>query len=124
DAKFINGGQQIAIQEASSFNEANPDQLQTSKWIALDRSGAVSDLLDVTFFNSLVAAPQGFAVLDLQYLGENQTNPKYTFDWYSNGSVTTLWSFESTDLSTSWELVWSAYTQPAPNLPSFPEFTG
>ncbi len=124
DAQFINGGQQIAIQEVSSFDEGNPDQPQITKWIALDRSGTVSDLQNVTFYSSLTAAPQGYAVLDTQFLGENQTNPRYTFDWHSNGGTTTLWSFDAPDFSYSWELVWSAYTQPAPNLQPFPAFTG
>jgi hypothetical protein len=124
DAKFINGGQQIAIQEVSPFDQNHPDRPQVNKWVALDRAGSVSDLQTINTYGTLVAAPQGYAILDAQYMGDNQTQPRYSLDWHSNGGTVTLWSLDAPDMSNTWEIAWSAYTQSVPGLPEFPTFAG
>jgi hypothetical protein len=121
DAKFIKGGQQVAIQLLSSFDQNNPNQLQTIKWIALDRAGNQTDLLASEGGSPVVAAaPSGYVALDQQQTfdanGTGQSQFKLTYN--AAGQSQELWA--STVGFDYWELAWSTPLVPSGDLQPFP----
>jgi hypothetical protein len=118
DAKFINGGQQVAIQMLSSFNPDVPDQPQTIKWIALDRAGLVSDLVSSNGNPTVAAAPGGYITLDQQLVDTANGQSQFTLTANTNGTSTPLWT--SAVGFDYWELAWVTPAVAAPNLAPFP----
>jgi hypothetical protein len=120
-AKFINGGQQVAIQLLSSFDQNNPDQMQTIKWVALDRAGNVTDLLSSIGGSPVVAAaPDGYVALDQQQTfdanGTGQSQFKLTYN--AAGQSQELWA--SSQGFDYWELAWSPPLVASGDLGPFP----
>ncbi|MEO8608285.1 MAG: hypothetical protein ABI690_10405 [Chloroflexota bacterium] len=121
DAKFINGGQQVAIQLLSSFDQNNPNQLQTIKWVALDRAGNLTDLLSSVGGSPVVAAaPNGYVALDQQQTfdanGTGQSQFKLTYN--AAGQSKELWA--STVGFDYWELAWATPLTVTGDITPFP----
>jgi hypothetical protein len=121
DAKFVNGGQQIAIGLLSPFDEQNPTQ-QVIEWVLLSRTGQVTELTRANrmMSGSLVTAPDGAALLDFTPASAGNSVARWEFNYYAHGVVTTLWSFESQLTAPQIELAWGADVASAGDLQPFP----
>lgn len=118
DAKFINNGQQIAVLLLPGFDPNNPE-MQPSKWVALDRAGTVTGLATVPNYAQLLAAPNGYVLLDFTFQNPAEyANPLYTLRY----GTTTLWQNAPADPSVNWELAWVTPSPMAEGLQPFPAF--
>jgi hypothetical protein len=121
NAKFIDGGEQVAIQLLSSFdpNAADPGAInQTIKWIALDRAGNVTDLLSSNGNPSVLAAPDGYVALNQQITDPNNGTSQYNLTYNGGGESQELWA--SQDPMAYWELAWATPITPTTDLQPFP----
>jgi hypothetical protein len=118
NAKFINNGQQIAIQLLSAFDENNPDIIQSIKWVALDRAGNTVDLLSSSGNLQLEAAPNGYIVLDQQLSDANNGESQFHLSYVSNGQSNELWASQTG--FEYWELPWVTPMVAASDLQPFP----
>ncbi|MBZ0291470.1 MAG: hypothetical protein K8L99_02785 [Anaerolineae bacterium] len=117
DVRFINNGQQLAI---LLFPPFSPDQTTvdtSTRWIALDRAGNITELQTNTEFGGgLEAAPGGYIYLKMTPNENDFEASQFALSWYNNGQAQELWSAQGQ----AWEIVWSA---PTPSAPDFPAFT-
>ncbi len=117
DARFIDGGQRIAILLFPQLTPNTEPGAEPTRWITLDRSGTVSDLqVNMEFGGGLLAAPEGYIYMNMEGSPEAAN---FILEWYNNGQRRELWSAAGQ----AWELVYSAPTTTTPNLPAFPTFT-
>jgi hypothetical protein len=117
DTVFIDGGQRLAILLFPAYDPQQPLDDLATRWVALDRSGAVSDLQTNTEFGGgVLAAPDGYAYLRVGYADGRPELARFTLEWHSGGQRRELWSVDGQ----AWELVWSAPTAPASGLTPFP----
>jgi hypothetical protein len=122
DAGFINGGQQVAIQLLSPFNSDTPDAPLTLKWIALDRSGQIVDLVESNGNPSVMNAPGGFVALNQTITDPATGASQYSLTYSTNGQATELWSGQS-DMG-AWELAWATPGAPTEGLQPFAAVSG
>lgn len=118
NARFINSGQQIAIQLLSAFDENNPDIIQSIKWVALDRAGNTVDLLSSSGNLQLEAAPNGFVTLDQRLSAVNNGESQFFLSYSTNGQSNQFWSSQTG--FEYWELPWVTPMTPAVDLQPFP----
>ncbi len=120
DVRFIEGGQRLAILLFPQLTPGTEPGAEPTRWIALDRSGNVSDLqVNTEFGGGLMAAPEGYLYLSANIVEENPDASQFTLEWYRGSQRQQLWSAQGQ----AWELVYSAATTTVPNLPPFPTFT-
>jgi hypothetical protein len=120
DARFINNGQQVAAMVQPPFDESNPNAPIQYRWIAVDRTGSVTDLFTVTAFTYLEGAPDGYVHLVWDSPNQDPTNATFRLIYTANGQATELWSMAgSADQFGAWELAWAAPMPAAPGLPPF-----
>jgi hypothetical protein len=118
DARFINHGQQLAIQLMSPSDfEQNAEV--TYQWVALDRTGSTTELLTEVTYSTLAAAPEGYLLLRLTSEGTDVVTFQSHLDYAILGGETTeLWASESSP-GESWEIAWAAPTEAADDLLPF-----
>jgi hypothetical protein len=120
DAKFIDGGQRVAVYLLAPFDQNNPSA-QISRWVTIDRTGAVADLTPDSAFSSLRAASGGAVVLENAFLNADQTGGVRTsLTRYTGSTATPLWTLETADIQFNWELAWASPVTPAEGLSPFP----
>jgi hypothetical protein len=114
DARWINGGQQLAILQVSAFDEDHPDQ-QDSRWLALGRDGSQTELAAGAIFSQAAAAPGGMALFEMSFnadFSQQYFNLSYVD---GRGQRVPLWS----DQEPGWELAGATPGPLADNLPPF-----
>lgn len=122
DAVFINNGREIAILIIPPFDPNNPNAVGSTKWIALDRTGATRDLDPEVLFSQLAPAPEGHLYLDTVYRGDFNTDPLYSLTYYGPANFITLWENAPGDGQPNWEIAWTVPTPVAEGLTPFPTF--
>ncbi len=123
EARFINNGQQVAIQLSQPFDESNPNAPIQYKWVAVDRAGNVTDLFIDTSFSYLFGAPDGYVRLVWDSRNQDPNNATFHLLYAANGETTELWSMAgSNDQFGSWELAWAAPMPAAEGLQPFIAF--
>lgn len=119
---FIDNGRRLGIELVSPFDPNNAIQPQTTKWVALDRTGAITDLVNNNYvLNSDVRGiVSGNVAFTTQYADATYTNPTYRLSFTVGGRSTEVWSKQETDPAVTWELAWATPMSIDPNLPAFP----
>ena len=122
DARFINHGQQLAIQLMSPSDfEQNAEV--TYQWVALDRTGSATELVSDVTYSTLAAAPEGYLLLRLTSEGTDVVTFQSHLDYtVLVGETTELWASEPSP-GESWEIAWAAPTEAIEDLPPFPAIT-
>jgi len=119
-AKFIDDGQRIAILLFPAYDPNLPVGAQPSKWVALDRSGNVTDLQTDLEYSDVAPAPGGYAFLRTRLPQTENEMVRTSLEYYSNSTgMAELWSAEG---ATIWEIAWSGPMSTLDNLPPFPTF--
>jgi hypothetical protein len=118
NARFINNGQQIAIQLLSSFVGEGVEYVQTIKWVALDRSGNTVDLVSSIGNVQLEAAPNGYLTLDQRVADPSNGHTQFYLTQNINGQSNELW-VSQTGLE-YWELPWVTPMVASGDLQPFP----
>jgi len=121
-ARFINHGRQLALSLFPSYNPDAPDVNSGIRWIALDRSGSVTELFSSPYFAEVLPAPDGYIVLIQNYENGNPQQGSFSLTLVSGGVSTVLWE-DANAGDASWELAWATPTELASDLPPFPTFT-
>ncbi|MEP7291995.1 MAG: hypothetical protein ABI835_09435 [Chloroflexota bacterium] len=116
---FIDNGRQLAIGELQAFDLNNPEAQQTTRWMALDRSGTVSELASGLGFSELSSAPDGYIIL---WASDNNIPSTLTLEYRSGRETTQLWQQQANN-GISWSLLWAAPTPTADGLAAFPAVT-
>lgn len=114
NAEFIDNGRQVAVQLLAPYDPESVE-LQSTRWIALDRSGAVTELPSGGTYSEIASAPDGFVLLGLDF-AEDFSNPHTTLTYFMGESETVLWE----DASDGWSLAWSLATAADEGLQAFP----
>ncbi|MBN1679028.1 MAG: hypothetical protein JW966_01965 [Anaerolineae bacterium] len=117
--RFINDGQQIAVMLYPPFNPDAPNEIPNPRWIAIDRSGAVTDIGTSVEYSDVANAPGGYALLTVAYSGDNYENTTYTLTHHAGAEVRTLWTADTS----GWELVWTSPPAYSMELAPFPAVT-
>lgn len=115
-ARFIDNGRQLAINELEAFDPNRNPGGQATRWMVLDRSGAVSELASVPGYSDLSAAPDGYIIL---WGSDNSASPVLTLEYRSGREATPLWQMQETG-GITWSLLWTAPTPTADGLQPFP----
>lgn len=115
NARFINSGRQVAVQLLAPFNPDSMDA-QSSRWVVLDRSGTVSDLVSVGNYSEIAPTADGYLLLAVEFLGDNFSNPQSRLLHYNDANAQELWK----DPSSDWTLAWYPPIIPAEGLAPFP----
>lgn len=112
-AKFIEGGARIAINLMAPFDPSQPlVTFQTTRWLALDRMGTLTDLVAPTAaYSELVPAPSGYMLLNFAYQDDDFSQPLISLQYHTNDQTTELW--QTTE--EYWNIVWTA-PLPMPEL--------
>ncbi len=121
-AKFIEEGQRIAILLFPAYDPNQPVGAQPSKWVALDRTGNITDLQTDLEYSDIAPAPGGYAFLRTRLPQTENEMVRTSLEYYSDNTGTNmaeLWSGEGT---TIWEITWSGPMTALDNLPPFPTF--
>ena len=119
ETRFIDNGRQLAIGELEAMNPDEPPINQQTRWMALDRTGAVSELAGGLGFSQIAAAPDGYVLLSAS---DNSATPLMTLEYRSGRETITLWQQQETG-GITWQLLWSAPTPTADGLQPFPVVT-
>lgn len=117
---FIDSGRALAIQLIQSVNFDQPEQRQAVRWVALDRTGEVTDLPLMGDFVDVRGATDGYAAL----LGRNMNGegmPEMSLELTTPEGTVTVWSANMQFGGVTWELPWTTPMITAPNLAPFPE---
>jgi hypothetical protein len=122
DANFINGGQGVAIQLLSPIDPNAPDQLPSIKWVTLDRTGQLTDLIESNGNPVVESAPNGYVVLNQTITDPATGASSFGLTHNANGQSTDLWSASSD--TGFWELAWVSPTAPADGLQPFTAVSG
>lgn len=112
--RYMDDGQRLALHLAAPFSA---ETSTPSRWVALDRGGALQDLTSAAGYAQVRGAPGGYVVLQ-SFVPEGGGAPTYTLDYVTGGQISTLWAAPST--ASAYELVWSPPVTPAAGLPPFP----
>lgn len=115
DTKFIDNGRQLAIQELQAF-DPNSTAGQAIRWIALDRTGQVTQLASSVGYSQVAAAPDGYAILQASDSG---ASPTMTLEYQSGRETTTLWQ-QQTGGGANWMILWAQPVPPVRGLTPFP----
>jgi hypothetical protein len=117
---FIADGTQLAIGELQAFDPNTNPGSQTTRWIALDRSGNVTELASGLGFSEIAPAPNGYLLL---WADSTSATPLLTLDYRNGSETTTLWQEQATS-GIVWSLAWTAETAAAQDaLTPFPAVT-
>lgn len=121
DTAFINNGRQLAIGELQAFDVNSSPGSQTTRWMALDREGNVTELASALGFSQLATAPDGYVLF---WASDTSATPLVKLDYHNGaGETTTLWQEQATG-GIVWSLVWTAETAaPQDALTPFPAVT-
>jgi hypothetical protein len=115
DARFIDNGQRIALYLSSGSETEGA----SNKWVLLDRTGMVTDLLSTTTFSQMRAAPDGYVFFNLNFSNMDEfSDPNYTMSY----GTTLMWQSPPNEPSPMWELAWVTPSPAGENLPPFPAF--
>lgn len=113
NTQFINGGAQLGVLLLSTFDAENPGQ-QQSRWIALGRDGAVSELAAGTTFSQLAGAPGGAVLFELAFSADF-TQQSFTLSLIGEQN-TVLWQADDP----GWEFASATPVASSADLPPFP----
>ncbi len=117
DTRFIDDGQRLALQLVAPFDAAHPEELgYPTRWIAVDRAGAVEELTSASSYAQVRGVPGGYVVLQV-FSPEGGGPATYTLDYNSGGQIRTLWAQQVQN--TAYDLAWSPPMTLAPSLPPF-----
>lgn len=121
DLAFIEGGQRLAINLLEPFDMENPENMQTTRWVALDREGNTEELATPESYSQLANAPEGFVLLEGITADPNMGRYDMRLSYNSGGESTTLWYMEANEDvgGIFWELAWTAPIEAAEDLPPF-----
>lgn len=119
DLEYVQGGGALAIQLTSGSSQGD----YNNRWVLLDRSGAVSDMVltGLSMFPQIRNAEGGYLVFDSAY-DEATGNTNYNASAISPGGMLNLWS-ASTPADQSqgyWELLWAVPAYFPEGAPTFP----
>jgi hypothetical protein len=116
DTRFIDDGARLALHLVAPFDAAQPESVgYATRWIALDRAGAVDELTSDASYAQVRGAPGGYVVLQAYASPGGAT--VYTLDYNSGGQIRTLWNTEAQN--TAYDLAWAPPMTLAPGLPPF-----
>lgn len=115
-ARFVDDGRRLALHLTAPFNPDSTDAGTPSRWVAVDRSGAVQDLTSAAGYAQVQSAPGGYVVLQ-SFAPEGGGAPTYTLDYVAGGQISTLWAAPSA--ATAYELAWTPPVTPVEGLPPF-----
>jgi hypothetical protein len=105
DMQYINDGQQLAIM-LTAQDTTSADMVVNNRWIALDRTGQTTDLVQTTDWVTLRDAPVGYVLFTPTLTDPNDFASRiFTFAYYSGGVETPLWT--SPLPGQYWDLVWA-----------------
>lgn len=116
DATFIEGGQRIAVMLYTFDPQTN---LPAVRWIALDRAGVQTTLIESAGNAQIEAAPAGFVTLAQEGQLDGVTIPQFKLSYTTGGQTTELWASDTSQMA-YWELAWVAPDTAAAGLPPFP----
>lgn len=117
DARFIDDGARLALQLVAPFDAAQPEDVgYATRWIAVDRAGALEELTGTASYAQIRGVPGGYVVLQA-FAPEGSGPAIYTLDYNSGGQIRTLWNTEAQN--TSYDLAWAPPMTLAPGLPPF-----
>lgn len=120
DTAFIDNGAQLAIGELQAAAAGADPGSQFTRWLALDRSGKVTELASSLGFSEIAPAPNGYLLLSAN---STDMTPLVTLDYFDGTQTTTLWREQATT-GIVWSLVWTAETPAAQDaLTPFPAVT-
>ncbi|MCC6615836.1 MAG: hypothetical protein IT320_20365 [Anaerolineae bacterium] len=105
-AMFINDGRDILIQLLQPFDPDNPPTTQATRFVALDRSGAVRELDGFIALAEPAPVPGGYVMLWSEDTGGTAPPPIHLTD-YSASEPNEIWSIISDNYGVSWSIVWS-----------------
>ncbi|MCZ7542542.1 MAG: hypothetical protein M5R40_02910 [Anaerolineae bacterium] len=119
---FIDNGRRVAVLIVGAYNPET-DSAPT-EWVALDRAGAAVKLsAPAERVQRLVGAPEGYAFLQLEFLGGDPplSQAQLYYHRFVDGGTALesrlLWEDAS---QPGWDLVWSSEMPAAPGLNPFP----
>jgi hypothetical protein len=115
-AAFVDDGQRLALQLVASFNEAASETATPTRWVSVDRGGAVTELTSAAGYAQLAGAPGGYVVLQA-LTPEGGGAPTYTLDYNAGGQIRTLWAAPNS--ATAYDLAYAPPMPPAAGLPPF-----
>lgn len=121
DIRYINDGQALALQLVPG-TPSSDGVFPSSRWIALDRTGAVTDLNvpSESGYPLLRNAPGGYLVFDI-FSGADGSS-SYSASLITTAGATPLWNASSPTFEAGyWELVWAVpaiYPDEATPFPS------
>ena len=113
--RFIDDGRRLALQLVAPMDPAATDARVPTRWIAVDRSGAVEELTGTASYAQLAGAPGGYVVL--QAFTPDGGLPTYTLDYNAGGQIQTLWAAESS--ASAFDLAWAPPVTAGAGLPPF-----
>ncbi len=116
DSEFIEDGQRLALSLLEPFDESNPSDSNAVRWIALDRSGNVTELATNTGYSQIVNAPGGYVYL---YGSNPEVGNTVTLEYRVGGQTQTLFSGQSDNSGAAWSLIWTTPSTPVTGLPAF-----
>ncbi len=115
-AAFVDDGQRLALQLVAPFNEAASETATPTRWVSVDRGGAVTELTSAAGYAQLAGAPGGYIVLQA-FTPEGGGAPTYTLDYNAGGQIRTLWAAPNS--ATAYDLAYAPPMPPAAGLPPF-----
>jgi hypothetical protein len=119
--RFIDNGQRLALQLLSPYDPNQPASPQSVRWVALDRSGKLSDLTTSMLGNvDVMGVPNGFVALAQAIPNGDYSQIEYHLVYSVNGQVQEVWNARPGSSAQTWELAWAAPAPTAVNLPPFP----
>lgn len=120
DLAFIEGGRSLALQLLESFDPAQGELPQQTRWVAINRQGESRDLGVQSDYTQLIGTADGFAALVADDInGQPGTTPSIRLELHEGGEAQQLWEVNPGGPGLSWELVWSTPMTPAEDLQPF-----
>lgn len=117
DANFIEGGQRIAVMLYSFDPQTS---LPNVRWVALDRAGTQTTLVESPGNAQVETAPGGYVSLVQEGQLDGVTIPQFKLNFAAvGGQPAQLWASDTTQMA-YWELAWVASDTGATGLPPFP----
>jgi hypothetical protein len=117
-ARFIDDGRRLALQLVAPFDPSAVEVSTPTRWIAVDRSGALTELTSTASYAQLAGVPGGYVVLQA-FTPEGGGAPTYTLDYNTGGQISTLWTAPGS--ASAYDL---AYATPIVRAADLPPFTG
>lgn len=118
EVKFMDGGARIAIHlQAPYDSEAALRNFPVNRWVALDRNGDVTELMEASpIYSELVAAPDGYVLLLSAYHSDSRQPITGLFYRTTDDVVTSLWQTDGV----FWTVVWTAPLPEVEPVATFP----